>query len=120
MFSRKARLQHPKDRLLLFPADIRPMKGQTEFLEGLFSEGSQHPSSVQRLRGLTIVVAGGCDGNQTYCAEVVSLTQRVNAEGLLNIVIADEPFFVTDQVRLPALVQHLGHISDGDVGRLPE
>lgn len=86
---RRARSQNFKDRLLIFPADIRPMKGQTEFLAGLLFEGSSRPSAVQRLRGLTIVVAGGCDGNQTYCQEVIDLTQRVNAEGLINVVVAD-------------------------------
>jgi len=155
--NRKARLQRPKDRLLLFPADIRPMKGQTEFLTGLLTSQARFPASLQRLRGLTIVVAGTCDGNQTYCAEVVALTQQVSAEGLINVVVADQlkdeelsqlyaaalgvvlyskvdcnpravyeglvtdtPFFVTERTRLPALIQHLGHVSDGDVLALPD
>jgi len=80
----------PKDKLMLFPADIRPLKGQVDFLQALLFEGAQRPSAVQRLRGLTIVIAGGCDGNQTYCHEVVDLTQRVNSEGLVNIVVADQ------------------------------
>lgn len=87
--SRSVQRQRPKDRLLIFPADIRPMKGQVDFLEGLLFNGARRPSAVQRLRGLTIVIAGGCDGNQTYCTEVVELTQRINAEGLLNIIVAD-------------------------------
>jgi len=155
--TRKARMLRPKDRLLIFPADIRPMKGQADFLQGLLFEGARRPSAVQRLRGVTVVVAGACDGNQTYCSEVVGLTQRINAEGLLNIVVADQlkdqelaqlyaaalgvvlhsrvdcnpravyeglvadaPFFVTEGTRVPALVQHLGHISDGDLSSLPE
>merc|ERR1719401_1407962 len=154
---RQTRFQRPKDRLLIFPADIRPLKGQADFLSGLVFEGARRPSAVQRLRGLTIVVAGACDGNQSYCSEVVGLTQRVNNEGLINIVVADQlkddelaqlyaaalgvvlhsrvdcnpravyeglvtdsPFFVTERTRLPALVQHLGHISTGDPARLPE
>ena len=70
---------------------------------------ARRPSAVQRLqcaqkqtrglapliitiarRGLTLVVAGGCDGNQTYCAEVVAMTQKINAEKLLNVVVADQ------------------------------
>merc|ERR1719401_3110519 len=154
---RQTRFQRPKDRLLMFPADIRPMKGQADFLSGLLFEGARRPSAVQRLRGLTIVVAGTCDGNQTYCSEVMALTQQVNTEGRVNIVIADQlkddelaqlyaaalgvvlhsrvdcnpravyegliadaPFFVTERTRLPALVQHLGHVTDGDGDRLPE
>jgi len=155
--ARAARLARPKDRLLIFPADIRPMKGQTDFLAALLFEGAPRPSAIQRLRGLTIVVAGSCDGNETYCSEVVSLSDRVNADGIVNIVItdqlkdeelaqlyaaalgivlhsrvdcnpravyegltADAPFFVTERTRLPPFVQHLGHVSDGDVTRLPE
>lgn len=79
-----------KDRLLLLPADIRPIKGQLDFLSGLLFEGARRPSAVQRLRGITLVVAGGCDGNQTYCTEVVQMAQRVNAEKLLNVVVADQ------------------------------
>jgi len=155
--SRWTRMPRLKDRLLLFPADIRPLKGQSDFLRSLIIEEAQFPASIQRLKGLTIVIAGGCDGNQTYCSEVVSLTERVNKEGSLNIVIADQlkdeelaqlyaaalgvvlyskidcnprsvyegfiadaPFFATEHTRLPALAQHLGHVSDGDVARLPE
>lgn len=88
--ARQVQLQRPKDRLLIFPADIRPMKGQTDFLAGLLFAEAQRPSSIQRLRGLTIVVAGSCDGNETYCSEVVSLSERVNADGILNVVIADQ------------------------------
>lgn len=88
--TRLSRSLRPKDRLLIFPADIRPMKGQTDFLKGLLFEGAKKPSAVKRLQGLTIVIAGGCDGNMTYCSEVVSLTQRLNAEGLLNVVVADQ------------------------------
>jgi len=155
--SRWTKMPRLKDRLLLFPADIRPLKGQVEFLSALIAEEAQFPASIQRLKGLTVVIAGGCDGNQTYCTEVATLTQRVNNEGLLNIVIADQlkdeelaqlyaaslgvvlyskvdcnpravyegfiadsPFFATEQVRLPPLVQHLGHLTDGDSKRLPE
>lgn len=154
---RQARLQRPKDRLLLLPADIRPIKGQLDFLAGLVFEGARRPSAVQRLRGLTLVVAGGCDGNQTYCAEVVAMTQKINAEKLLNVVVADQlkdeelaqlftaslgvvlhpvidcnprvvyeglltdtPFFATESARLPAAVQHLGHVTDGDPGMVAE
>jgi len=93
--SRKARTQRIKDRLVLFAADIRPLKGQTGFLEGLLAQqvapgGARHANALERLKGLTIVLAGSCDGNQTYCQEVVSLTQQVNTEGRLNIVIADQ------------------------------
>eukprot|EP00931_Biecheleriopsis_adriatica_P065635 TRINITY_DN40127_c0_g1_i1.p1 TRINITY_DN40127_c0_g1~~TRINITY_DN40127_c0_g1_i1.p1 ORF type:complete len:716 (+),score=138.54 TRINITY_DN40127_c0_g1_i1:56-2149(+) len=155
--SRQAKMQRPKDRLVIFPADIKPIKGQLDFLSGLLFEGARRPSAVQRLRGLTIVVAGGCDGNQTYCSEVVEVTQRINAEKLLNIVVADQlkddelaqlytaslgvvlhsvidcnpravyeglvtdtPFFVTESARLPALVQHLGHVTDGDPSMVAE
>jgi len=155
--SRWTRMPRLKDRLLLYPADIRPLKGQTDFLRALVAEEAKFPASIQRLKGLTIVIAGGCDGNQTYCSEVVSLTQRINAESMLNIVIADQlkdeelsqlyaaalgvvlysrvdcnpraiyegfvadsPFFATEHVRVPALAQHLGHITDGDASRLPE
>merc|ERR1711904_612061 len=69
--SRWTKMPRLKDRLLLYPADIRPMKGQKEFLRAL----------------ITIVIAGGCDGNQTYCDEVATLTQRINNEGYLNLVI---------------------------------
>lgn len=149
--------RRPKDRLLIFPADIRPMKGQADFLAGLLFAEAQRPSSIQRLRGLTIVVAGSCDGNETYCSEVVGLSERVNADGILNVVVADQlkdeelaqlyaaalgvvlhsrvdcnpraiyeglvtdaPFFVTERTRLPPLVQHLGHVTDGDAAGLPE
>jgi len=155
--SRQQRAPRPKDRLLVFPADIRPMKGQSDFLQGLLISGTRSEASVQRLKRLTVVIAGGCDGNQTYCAEVVSLSERVNAEGIVNIVLADQlkdeelaqvyaaglgvvlysrvdcnprsvyeglvadsPFFVTERARLPPLVQHLGHIGTGEVGRLAE
>lgn len=155
--SRQAKMQRPKDRLLLFPADIKPIKGQLDFLQGLLFEGARRPSAVQRLRGITLVVAGGCDGNQTYCSEVVATTQKINAEKLINIVVADQlkddelaqlytaslgvilhslvdcnpravyeglitdtPFFVTESTRLPALVQHLGHITDGDTTMVAE
>lgn len=154
---RQRRLQRPKDKLLIFPADIRPIKGQLDFLSGLLFEGARKPSAVQRLRGLTIVVAGGCDGNQTYCNEVVTLTQKINAEKLLNVVVADQlkdeelaqlftaslgivmhsvidcnprviyeglvtdtPFYVTESTRLPPLVQHLGHVTDGDPAMVAE
>lgn len=157
VMNRQARLLRPKDRLLLLPADIRPIKGQLEFLSGLLFEGARRPSAVQRLRGLTLVVAGGCDGNQTYCGEVVAMTQKINAENLLNVVVADQlkdeelaqlftaslavvlqpvidcnprviyeglltdtPFFVTESARLPAAIQHLGHITDGDPGMVAE
>eukprot|EP00928_Gymnodinium_smaydae_P097130 TRINITY_DN8724_c0_g3_i1.p1 TRINITY_DN8724_c0_g3~~TRINITY_DN8724_c0_g3_i1.p1 ORF type:complete len:845 (+),score=109.33 TRINITY_DN8724_c0_g3_i1:72-2537(+) len=142
---RMSRSQRAKDRLLLFPAEIRPMKGQLDFLQGLLVRGNKR--AVQRLRGMTIVVAGGCGGNQTYCAEVVGLTRQVTEEGLINVVLADQlrdeelaqlmvsslglvlysrvdcnpravyegfvtdtSFFVTDRTRLPAGVQHLGHV----------
>jgi hypothetical protein len=155
--SRWTKMPRLKDRLLLYPADIRPMKGQKEFLRALITQEAQFPASIQRLKGLTIVIAGGCDGNQTYCDEVATLTQRINNEGYLNLVIADQlkddelaqlyaaalgivlysrvdcnpraiyegfvadaPFFVTQTARLPALAQHLGHLSDGDDARLPE
>merc|ERR1712216_40638 len=155
--SRWTRMPRLKDRLLLYPADIRPLKGQVEFLQHLIMDEAQFPGTIQRLEGLTIVIAGGCDGNQTYCGEVASLTQRVNNEGMLNIVIADQlkddeigqlyaaalgvvlyskvdcnprsvyegfiadaPFFVTETTRIPALAQHLGHLSDGDGPRLAE
>merc|ERR1712216_373614 len=155
--SRWTRMPRLKDRLLLYPADIRPLKGQVDFLKALIAEEAQFPASIQRLKGLTVVIAGGCDGNQTYCSEVATLTQRVNNEGVLNIVIADQlkdeelaqlyaaalgvvlyskvdcnprsvyegfiadaPFFVTETTRLPALIQHLGHMTDGSNVRLPE
>jgi len=157
IMQRQRRLQRPKDKLLIFPADIRPIKGQLDFLSGLLFEGARKPSAVQRLRGLTIVVAGGCDGNQTYCNEVVTLTQKINAEKLLNVVVADQlkdeelaqlftaslgivlhsvidcnprviyeglvtdtPFYVTESTRLPPLVQHLGHVTDGDPAMVAE
>merc|ERR1719440_1211626 len=88
--SRWTRMPRLKDRLLLYPADIRPLKGQVDFLRALITEEAQFPASIQRLKGLTVVIAGGCDGNQTYCAEVATLTQRANNEGILNIVIADQ------------------------------
>mmetsp|Transcript_5250 Transcript_5250/g.12639 ORF Transcript_5250/g.12639 Transcript_5250/m.12639 type:complete len:634 (-) Transcript_5250:60-1961(-) len=150
-----------KDRLLLFPADIRPLKGQVDFLTGLLLQQAQNSAAVQRLmqrlKFLTIVIAGRCDGNQTYCTEVVELSKQVNNEGVLNIVVADAlkdeeltqlyaasagvvlysridcnpravyealwtdtPFFVTGQTRLPAAVQHLGYISDGNPNKLAE
>jgi len=149
--------QKVKDRLLLFPADIRPLKGQVDFLTGLLSEQAQNPAAVQRLKFLTIVIAGKCDGNQTYCSEVVEMSKRVSDEGFVNIVVADAlkddeltqlyaassgvvlysridcnpravyealwtdtPFFVTEQTRLPAAVQHLGYISDGNPSKLTE
>jgi len=149
--------QKPKDRLLIFPAEIRPLKGQVEFLQGLVSTQAQNPASVQRLKSLTIVIAGRCDGNQTYCSEVVDLSNQVNEEGVMNIVVADAlkddeltqlyaasvgvvlysridcnpravyealwtdtPFFVTEQTRLSAAVQHLGYISDGNPSKLAE
>ncbi|CAE8662776.1 unnamed protein product, partial [Polarella glacialis] len=157
MVARQSKMMRAKDRLLIFPADIRPMKGQADFLAGLIFEFSKKPAAVQRLRGLTIVLAGGCDGNQTYCSEVVELTEIVNSEKLINVVVADKlsdeemaqlyaaslgvvlfsrvdcnpravyegfvtdtPFFVTEFTRLPALVQHLGHMTDGDVSKMAE
>mmetsp|Transcript_90567 Transcript_90567/g.198487 ORF Transcript_90567/g.198487 Transcript_90567/m.198487 type:complete len:705 (+) Transcript_90567:122-2236(+) len=145
----------PKDRLLVFPADIRPMKGQAEFLRGvLFGQASTH-RSAQQLKGITIVLAGSCDGNQSYCEEVVQLSQQVNNEGILVTIIADmlkddelaqlyaaalgvvlysridcnpravyeglvtdTPFFVTETTKLPASIQHLGHIVAGDPANL--
>lgn len=155
--TRQQKAPRPKDRLLVFPADIRPMKGQSDFLQGLLIAGTRSEASIQRLKRLTVVIAGGCDGNQTYCAEVVSLSERVNAEGHVSVVLADQlkdedlaqlyaaalgvvlhsrvdcnprsvyeglvadaPFFVTERARLPPLVQHLGHIGTGEVGRLAE
>jgi len=88
--SRQKRAPRPKDRLLLFPADIRPMKGQSDFLQGLLIAGARTETSIQRLKRLTVLIAGACDGNQTYCAEVVSLSERVNAEGHINVVLADQ------------------------------
>jgi glycosyltransferase involved in cell wall biosynthesis len=79
-----------KDRLLVFPADIRPLKGHMDFFSALVAKSAQRPTALQRLRGLTVVLAGGCDGNETYCAEVVTLTQKISAEGIVNIVIADQ------------------------------
>lgn len=155
---RKAMLTNrAKDRLLVFPADIRPMKGQLDFLDALSLDKVRYPAALQRLRGVTLALAGACDGNQTYCSEVVRASQQLTAEGVLNVVLADQlkdeelaqlyaaslgtvlysrvdcnpraiyeglvadaPFFVTEQTRLPALIQHLGHVSDGDVNRLPE
>jgi len=155
--ARLKRNQKVKDRLLIFPADIRPMKGQTDFLQGLLIEGARYPNAVERLHGLTVVIAGGCDGNQTYCSEVLRLTDKVNAEKRVNIIVADQlkdvelaqlyaaalgvvlhsridcnpravyeglvtdsPFFVTEKTRLPPLVQHLGHVTDGNTEKLPE
>jgi glycosyltransferase involved in cell wall biosynthesis len=88
--SRRTKMLRPKDRLLIFPGDIRPMKGQSDFLQGLLTEKARFPASLQRLRGITVVIAGGCDGNETYCAEVVGLTQQVTSEGILNVVVADQ------------------------------
>lgn len=87
---REAKTRRVKDRLLLLPADIRPLKGQAEFLRGLLSQETQNPANLRRLKGLTVVVAGSCESNQTYCSEVVQLTQQVNNEGELNVVIADQ------------------------------
>merc|ERR1712232_1327824 len=52
---RRLRLKRPRDRLLVFPADIRPMKGQRDFLGALLLTASS-PASLQRLRGLTVVM----------------------------------------------------------------
>lgn len=88
--TRKKRSKKVKDRLLIFPADIRPMKGQIDFLQALVFDTAKRPSAVARLRGLTIVVAGGCDGNQTYCEEVMAATETLNNEGFVNVVVADQ------------------------------
>lgn len=89
VIQRKALAQKTKDRLLVFPAEIRPMKGQLEFLRSMVFETTRKPSAVSRLRGLTIVMAGGCDGNGTYCDEVLNVAQKINDEGFINLVIAD-------------------------------
>ncbi|CAE8729906.1 unnamed protein product, partial [Polarella glacialis] len=46
----------------------------------------------------------------------VDCNPRVVYEGL----VADTPFFVTEVVRLPDFVQHLGHMTDGDPTRMAE
>ena len=35
-------------------------------------------------------------------------------------LLTDTPFFVTESARLPAAVQHLGHVTDGDPGMVAE
>jgi len=60
---------------------------------------------------------------QLYAAALgVVLHSRVdcNPRAVYEGLITDAPFFVTERTRLPALVQHLGHVTDGDGDRLPE
>merc|ERR1711994_562432 len=60
---------------------------------------------------------------QLYAAALgVVLNSRAdcNPRAVYEGLVADAPFFVTEQTRLPALVQHLGHVSNGEIARLPE
>ena len=43
--------------------------GDFQHFQSHLLANAKHVNKSAR-RGLTLVVAGGCDGNQTYCAEV--------------------------------------------------
>lgn len=77
-----------RGKMLVFPADIRPLKGQTSFLSSFLELEQTNSVHLQRLKGVTIILAGACDGNQTYCDEVVRLSESVNHEGNIRIVLA--------------------------------
>eukprot|EP00397_Hematodinium_sp_SG-2012_P035290 GEMP01037945.1.p1 GENE.GEMP01037945.1~~GEMP01037945.1.p1 ORF type:complete len:535 (+),score=118.97 GEMP01037945.1:13-1617(+) len=130
-------LLHP--RMLLFPADLRPSKGQKDFLLGLL----KFPGRVE---GVRVVLAGACDGNSTYCDEVVTICQSMkggavecdiadivpdeqlaylygaalgvvsyssvdcNPRAIFEGLYTNTPFFATFDSRLPSVVQYLGYV----------
>merc|ERR1711920_771049 len=63
-------------RSLVYPASLRPAKGQLDFLNLLFTIAPDSHEGEQ-LSGLHIYFAGGCMGNTSYCSHLVQRCQQL-------------------------------------------